>query len=61
MCLSCGCGKLDESHGDNRHITKRNIEEAAQAANMSTQQVVQNIQKGMSTAGSSAGQGEQRQ
>jgi len=44
MCTSCGCGILDEDHGDYRNLTLTDIEQAAEAANISIEEVEQNIQ-----------------
>lgn len=49
MCLSCGCKQPDERHGDDRNIVWKDLEDAAQAANISTQEVVRNIQSGFET------------
>lgn len=49
MCLSCGCKQPNESHGDDRNITQRDIEAAAQAAEMEPKEVVTNIQQGFET------------
>ena len=43
MCLSCGCGMPNDSHGDERNITQDDLDRAAQAANMSREQAAQNI------------------
>jgi hypothetical protein len=43
MCASCGCGKFEEDHGDDRNLTLKDLKAAAQAADISTQQVVQNL------------------
>ena len=43
MCVSCGCGEPNERHGDERHITQEDLEEAAQAAEISREQVIANI------------------
>ena len=32
MCLSCGCGKPDDDHGDSRNITMSDLKRAAEAA-----------------------------
>jgi len=61
MCLSCGCGKPNETHGDSRHITMRELEQAAQASNISTQQAAQNILEGLNQPGSGSQQSQQRQ
>jgi hypothetical protein len=60
MCVSCECGEPNESHGDSRHITADQVNEAAQAANISAHQVAQNImqaiqQQGGASSGSSSG------
>jgi hypothetical protein len=43
MCMSCGCGKPDDDHGDSRNITMNDLNEAAAATGISPTQVVQNI------------------
>jgi hypothetical protein len=52
MCLSCGCGEPNENHGDPRNITMQKLEEAAEAANISTQEAAQNIVEGLESSGS---------
>jgi hypothetical protein len=43
MCLSCGCGEEDADHGDPRHITMAKLKEAAEAAEIPVEEVLQNI------------------
>ena len=43
MCLSCGCGEPNDNHGDPRHITLEMLEQAAEAAEWSTEDVANNI------------------
>lgn len=43
MCASCGCGKPNDQHGDSRHITMGQIQQAAAAAKISPQEVGKNI------------------
>lgn len=43
MCLSCGCGRPNDDHGDARNITQDDLDRAAQAANISRDQTAQNI------------------
>lgn len=50
MCLDCGCGKPNDNHGDPRHITMSQIEEAAKASGISPREAVQNIQSGFQQA-----------
>ena len=47
MCLSCGCGKPNDRHGDDRHITEDDIVAAAKAAETTPSQVAQNIVDGL--------------
>jgi hypothetical protein len=56
MCLSCGCGEPNENHGDPRNITMQKLEEAAEAANISTQEAAQNIVEGLESSGSGTSQ-----
>ncbi len=43
MCVSCGCGKPNDAHGDNRNITMDDLNRAADAAGITPDQVAQNI------------------
>ena len=43
MCLSCGCGKPDDDHGDSRNITMNDLKQAAEAAGTTPDKVAQNI------------------
>ncbi len=43
MCASCGCGKVNDDHGDPRHITLAEIEQAAEAAGLSVQETINNM------------------
>jgi hypothetical protein len=44
MCLSCGCGEPNAKHGDDRHITLEDLEEAAKAAGISLEEVLRNLE-----------------
>lgn len=55
MCASCGCGKPNDQHGDSRHITLDQIQQAAKAAGTSPMQVAQNM---MDSVRQSSGPGE---
>ncbi|MGE0599794.1 MAG: hypothetical protein AB7J35_11015 [Dehalococcoidia bacterium] len=46
MCISCGCGKYNESHGDERNITVDTLQRAADASNMTLQQVIGTMANG---------------
>src|SRR5918995_1993690 len=56
MCLDCGCGELNESHGDSRHITMDSIQSAAQASEISVEEAIRNISEGLRQAQGSSGQ-----
>ena len=43
MCLSCGCGEPDDNHGDDRHIILSELQAAAEAAEISTDEAAHNI------------------
>ncbi|MEV4174301.1 hypothetical protein [Nonomuraea sp. NPDC049709] len=49
MCLSCGCGEPNDDHGNAANITAQDLQSAAQAADISPQEVVENIQSGVRT------------
>jgi hypothetical protein len=55
MCASCGCGKLNDDHGDKRHITMEDIENAAEAADLSVGEVVENIEAAGAPQGVASG------
>ena len=44
MCASCGCGKVYDQMGDDRHLTMSDLKSAAEAADISVQEVAKNIQ-----------------
>ena len=50
MCVSCGCNRPNDQHGDSRHITMQQIEEAARASSKTPQEVAQNIQQAVTPA-----------
>ena len=63
MCISCGCGKPDDDHGDARNITMKDLDQAAQAAGTTRDRVLQNIMQGSQpgSTGNGQGQGENSQ
>jgi len=58
MCLSCGCGKPNDDHGDARNITMQDLDQAAVAAGTTRDRVLQNIMQGGQPRASSNGQGQ---
>src|SRR5687767_6397472 len=56
MCMSCGCKQPNEDHGDERNITLQDLEDAGQAGEVGTQEVVRNIQEGFQQFGQGQGQ-----
>ncbi len=57
MCVSCGCQKYNDDHGDRRHITIDTLNSTASAAKIPVSQVFQNIAE---AARGAAGQGQER-
>jgi len=45
MCVSYGCGAIHDDHGDPRHLTIEDLEQAAEAAHLTVDQVMHNIQR----------------
>ena len=43
MCLTCGCGRPHDDHGDPAHITYEDLQAAAEAAGISTDEAVRNL------------------
>jgi hypothetical protein len=43
MCLDCGCGKPNDRHGDERHITMDDVKNAAEASGINESEARQNI------------------
>jgi hypothetical protein len=55
MCLDCGCGELNENHGDSRHITLETVQAAADASEISLDEAMKNIEDGLEQAKSNKG------
>jgi predicted nucleic acid-binding Zn-ribbon protein len=55
MCLDCGCGKPNESHGDDRHITADQVRAAAQASEIPVDEAMRNIADGLAQMRQSEG------
>jgi hypothetical protein len=43
MCLTCGCGKPNDDHGDSRNITMEGLNQAAAAAGTTRDKVIENF------------------
>jgi hypothetical protein len=50
MCLTCGCGELNEDHGDPAHITYDDLKKAAEAAGISVDEAAKNLQETLAKA-----------
>lgn len=48
MCMSCGCGKPDDSMGDDRNLTREKVQAAADVAGISLKEAADNIAKSVS-------------
>jgi hypothetical protein len=51
MCVSCGCGKPNEKHGDDRHITMDQLQRAADAAGIPVSKAGQNVVEAIAASG----------
>lgn len=47
MCVTCGCGNLDDKHGDDRNLTLSEFEAAATAAGIDMAQLATNVRAGL--------------
>jgi hypothetical protein len=45
MCLTCGCGRPHDDHGDPAHITYEGLKNAAEAAGISVEEAASNLQQ----------------
>jgi hypothetical protein len=43
MCLTCGCGRPNDDHGDSRNITMDDLNQAAEAAGTTRDRVIANF------------------
>jgi hypothetical protein len=43
MCLNCGCGELDERHGDDANIVRADLQRAADANGQSIEETARNM------------------
>lgn len=50
MCLTCGCGELNDNHGDPAHITYDDLKKAADAAQITVDEAAKNLQETLAKA-----------
>lgn len=50
MCLTCGCGSLEDDHGDERHIKYSDLKKAAEAAEIPVKEAVSNFNQTVAKA-----------
>ena len=50
MCLTCGCMKPHDNHGNLDYLTIEDLEKSAKADNMSLDEAVQNLVKTVEVA-----------
>jgi hypothetical protein len=43
MCMTCGCGKPNDQHGDEANITYDQLQSAAEAANIDPETAADNL------------------
>lgn len=46
MCISCGCDEPEANHGNPKHITLKQFKDAAEAAEVNMEQLLENIEEG---------------
>ena len=46
MCVSCGCGRFEDSHGDERNITVSSLQRAAAASERTVEDVLRSLETG---------------
>jgi hypothetical protein len=56
MCVSCGCGRPNDDHGDSRNITLNDLDQAAIAAGTTRDKVLQNMMGGTGNTSSTSDQ-----
>jgi hypothetical protein len=62
MCMNCGCGEINERHGNQGNIVLEDVRRAANASGLDMNATVKNLQQslgrvgdtGMATSGASA-------
>ena len=59
MCVTCGCGMVDDDHGDKRNITMNDLRQAAEAAGITPHEAAKNVQNSVNMAGKSGKGGSQ--
>jgi hypothetical protein len=57
MCLNCGCGQLNEKHGNDANITLDDVRRASDANGQSVEESLRNM--GMAARQVVSGQGDQ--
>ena len=45
MCMTCGCGEPNATHGNPDHITYDELKKAADAAEISVEEAADNLQE----------------
>lgn len=56
MCYNCGCGLPEDDHGDERNITNRSFDQAAEAIGQSAKEARENALKLLGQVNSETGQ-----
>jgi hypothetical protein len=47
MCITCGCDSPEDDHGEPRNLTLEDFRQAADAAEVDLNQLLENIEKGL--------------
>ena len=51
MCVTCGCGKPHERHGDQRNIIMEDLQRAAEASDITVDKAIENIKQAVEMSG----------
>jgi hypothetical protein len=51
MCVTCGCKKYEDDHGDPRNITLSRLRQSAEVAEIGLPEVVRNIEEAVPSGG----------
>jgi|GEM_PF-953284 len=46
MCVSCGCGRFEDAHGDERNISVSTLQRAAAASSLTLDEVLDHLVAG---------------
>jgi hypothetical protein len=57
MCMNCGCGEVDQRHGNDANLVTEDVRRAADAAGLDMSATVRNLQDSLQKMGAEAAVG----